>query len=118
MEIGLVGLGKMGGNMRERLRRAGHTVLGYSRTPAVSDVASLDELVAKLPQPRVIWVMIPAGEPTRQMISLLGDMLSEGDLVVDGAIRSSPRVSTATYTRAGWAPATSRRWFTTASSTA
>jgi 6-phosphogluconate dehydrogenase len=84
MEIGLVGLGKMGGNMRERLRRAGHTVLGYSRTPAVSDVASLDELVAKLPQPRVIWVMIPAGEPTRQMISLLSDMLSEGDLVVDG----------------------------------
>ena len=53
MDIGLVGLGKMGGNMRERLRRGGHTVVGYDRNPDVSDVASLAEMVEKLPSPRV-----------------------------------------------------------------
>ena len=84
MEIGLVGLGKMGGNMRERLRRAGHTVVGYDRNAEVSDVASLEELVAKLPSPKVVWVMVPAGEPTRETVSTLGDLLGEGDVVVDG----------------------------------
>ena len=84
MEIGLVGLGKMGGNMRERLRRAGHTVVGYDRNAEVSDVASLEELVEKLPSPKVVWVMVPAGEPTRQTVSTLGDLLGEGDVVVDG----------------------------------
>ena len=52
MEIGLIGLGKMGGNMRERLRRAGHTVVGFDRNPDVSDVDSLDALVEALPRPR------------------------------------------------------------------
>jgi|RhiMetdeSRZDD1v2_1073273.scaffolds.fasta_scaffold30938_6 6-phosphogluconate dehydrogenase len=84
MEIGLVGLGRMGGNMRVRLRRAGHTVVGYSRTPAVSDVSSLDELVARLPKPAVVWVMIPAGEPTRQTVRRLGELLERGDVVVEG----------------------------------
>ena len=84
MEIGLVGLGKMGGNMRERLRRAGHTVLGYAHTSENRDVDSLEELAQKLSTPRVIWVMIPAGEPTRQTITLLADLLSPGDVVVDG----------------------------------
>ena len=51
MEIGLVGLGKMGGNMRERLRRAGHTVIGYDRNPEVSDVDSLEAMVEALPEP-------------------------------------------------------------------
>ena len=84
MDIGLVGLGKMGGNMRERMRNAGLTVVGFDRNPDVSDVASLEELVEKLPTPKVVWVMVPAGDPTRATISELGDLLSEGDLVVDG----------------------------------
>jgi 6-phosphogluconate dehydrogenase len=84
MEIGLVGLGKMGGNMRERMRRAGHSVIGYARTREVSDVGSVEELVGKLSAPRVVWVMIPAGEPTRKMIATLADLLSPGDVIVDG----------------------------------
>src|SRR6476659_5669463 len=84
MEIGLIGLGKMGGNMRERLRRAGHTVVGYDRNAEVSDVASLEELVERLPSPKVVWVMVPAGDPTRETVRALGELLGEGDLVVDG----------------------------------
>lgn len=84
MEIGLVGLGRMGGNMRERLRRAGHKVVGYARRPDGRDVDSLEELVDSLTPPRVVWLMIPAGRPTRQTIEQLGDLLSAGDVVVDG----------------------------------
>ena len=84
MDIGLVGLGKMGGNMRTRLQRAGHTVVGYDRNPDVSDVGSLEELVKALPTPKVVWVMVPAGDPTRETVKALGDLLGEGDLVVDG----------------------------------
>jgi 6-phosphogluconate dehydrogenase len=84
MHIGLVGLGKMGGNMRERMRKAGLTVVGYDRDPLVSDVESLDELVQQLPSPKVVWVMVPAGDPTRQTITALADLLDEGDVVVDG----------------------------------
>jgi 6-phosphogluconate dehydrogenase len=84
MELGLVGLGKMGGNMRTRIRNAGHTVVGYDRNPDVSDVASLAEMVEQLPSPKVVWVMVPAGEPTHATIKELGELLGEGDLVVDG----------------------------------
>lgn len=84
MDIGLVGLGKMGGNMRERLRRGGHTVVGYDRNPDVSDVASLAEMVEQLPSPKVVWVMVPAGDPTRQTVAELGGLLAEGDVIVDG----------------------------------
>ncbi|MDQ1106089.1 phosphogluconate dehydrogenase (NAD(+)-dependent, decarboxylating) [Nocardioides zeae] len=84
MEIGLIGLGKMGGNMRERIRRAGHTVVGYDRNPDLADVDSLEALVEALPSPRVVWVMVPAGGPTHDTITALGDLLGEGDLVVDG----------------------------------
>jgi 6-phosphogluconate dehydrogenase len=84
MELGLIGLGKMGGNMRERIRRAGHTVIGYDRNPDVADVASLKELVEALPAPRVVWVMVPAGAPTQQTVDELGQLLSPGDIVVDG----------------------------------
>ena len=84
MDIGLVGLGKMGGNMRTRLRNAGHTVVGYDRNPDVSDVGSLEELVEQLPSPKVVWVMVPAGDPTRETVRALGELLGEGDLVVDG----------------------------------
>jgi len=84
MQLGLIGLGKMGGNMRERLRRAGHEVVGYDRNPELADVASLAEMVDKLDAPRAVWVMVPAGEPTRQTIEQLGEMLSPGDVVIDG----------------------------------
>ncbi|MCC9308031.1 decarboxylating 6-phosphogluconate dehydrogenase [Kitasatospora sp. RB6PN24] len=84
MELGLIGLGKMGGNMRERIRRAGHTVIGYDRNPDLADVASLQELVTKLQGPRVVWVMVPAGAPTQQTIEELARLLSPGDIVVDG----------------------------------
>ncbi len=84
MQIGMIGLGRMGGNMAERLRRAGHDVVGYDRDPSLSDVASLDELVARLAPPRAVWVMVPAGEPTRQAIASLRDLLAAGDLVIDG----------------------------------
>ncbi|PPK68103.1 decarboxylating 6-phosphogluconate dehydrogenase [Actinokineospora auranticolor] len=84
MQLGLVGLGKMGFNMRERLRSAGHDVVGYDRNPDVSDSSSLADLVAKLEAPRTVWVMVPAGEATRATVAELGDLLSEGDLVIDG----------------------------------
>ncbi|MFF3661871.1 phosphogluconate dehydrogenase (NAD(+)-dependent, decarboxylating) [Streptomyces olivochromogenes] len=84
MQLGLIGLGKMGGNMRERIRRAGHTVVGYDRNPEVSDVSSLTELVSALEGPRVVWVMVPAGTPTQSVIDELGDLLEPGDTVVDG----------------------------------
>ncbi|MCF2533903.1 phosphogluconate dehydrogenase (NAD(+)-dependent, decarboxylating) [Yinghuangia soli] len=84
MELGLVGLGKMGGNMRERIRRAGHTVVGYDRNPDVADVDSLKALVDTLAAPRVVWVMVPAGAATASTIDELADLLSPGDVVVDG----------------------------------
>ena len=84
MDIGLVGLGKMGGNMRERMRRDGHIVVGFDRNPEVSDVESLAKLVAALPSPKVVWVMVPAGDPTRQTVADLGELLGEGDVIVDG----------------------------------
>jgi 6-phosphogluconate dehydrogenase len=84
MDIGLVGLGKMGGNMRERMRRAGHTVVGYSRDPQVSDATSLEDMVKRLPSPRVVWVMVPSGEPTRQVVHELAGLLERGDVVVEG----------------------------------
>ena len=84
MELGLIGLGKMGGNMRERIRQAGHTVIGYDRDPDLSDVSGLAELVEKLEGPRVVWVMVPAGGPTQSVVDELGDLLEAGDTVVDG----------------------------------
>ena len=65
MQLGLIGLGKMGGNMRERVRRAGHEVVGYDTNPEVSDVESVQAMVDALQTPRVVWVMVPAGEVTR-----------------------------------------------------
>ncbi|PWJ06593.1 decarboxylating 6-phosphogluconate dehydrogenase [Streptomyces sp. NWU49] len=84
MQIGLVGLGKMGGNMRERLRNAGHTVVGYDTKPELSDVGHLSDLVTQLDRPRAVWVMVPAGAATQQIIDQLASLLRPGDVVVDG----------------------------------
>jgi 6-phosphogluconate dehydrogenase len=84
VHIGLIGLGKMGFNMRERLRSGGIKVTGFDRSPEVTDVQSLDELLAFVPTPRLIWVMVPAGEITEAVISELADKLDQGDLVIDG----------------------------------
>ncbi|BAJ29717.1 MULTISPECIES: phosphogluconate dehydrogenase (NAD(+)-dependent, decarboxylating) [Kitasatospora] len=84
MQLGLIGLGKMGGNMRERIRRAGHTVIGYDRNPDLADVDSVEQLVASLEAPRVVWVMVPAGGPTQETVEHLAELLSPGDVVVDG----------------------------------
>jgi 6-phosphogluconate dehydrogenase len=70
--------------MRERLRRAGHTVVGFDRDPEISDARSLEDLVKQLPQPRVVWVMVPSGAPTKETVTALGDLLERGDVVVDG----------------------------------
>ncbi len=80
----MIGLGKMGGKMAERLRRGGHEVIGYDRDPSVSDVGGLEELVERLDVPRAVWVMVPAGEPTRAVIDRLGELLTAGDIIVDG----------------------------------
>ncbi|MBT2409532.1 decarboxylating 6-phosphogluconate dehydrogenase [Streptomyces sp. ISL-12] len=84
MQIGLIGLGKMGGNMRERLRNAGHTVVGYDTNPELSDVDSLVDLVDQLEAPRAVWVMVPAGGPTQAVIDQLGGILKPRDIVIDG----------------------------------
>lgn len=84
MQLGLVGLGKMGFNMRERLRAGGHEVVGYDPRPEVSDVANLADLAGALEGPRVVWVMVPSGTVTHETITALADVLSAGDLVIDG----------------------------------
>ncbi|CCG01011.1 phosphogluconate dehydrogenase (NAD(+)-dependent, decarboxylating) [Blastococcus saxobsidens] len=84
VQLGLIGLGKMGGNMAERLRRAGHEVVGYDRAPGKRDVESLPELVEALSAPRVVWVMVPSGDPTKATVKELAELLSPGDVVIDG----------------------------------
>ncbi|OBK76984.1 phosphogluconate dehydrogenase (NAD(+)-dependent, decarboxylating) [Mycobacterium sp. 1164985.4] len=84
MQLGLVGLGKMGFNMRERLREGGHKVVGYDPRPEVTDVPTLAALAEALDAPRVVWVMVPSGHITHDTITSLADVLSQGDLVIDG----------------------------------
>ncbi|KIR64407.1 MULTISPECIES: phosphogluconate dehydrogenase (NAD(+)-dependent, decarboxylating) [Micromonospora] len=83
MQLGLVGLGRMGGNMRERLRAAGHEVVGYDRNADRSDVTSLAELAEKLDGPRAVWVMVPAGV-TDTTIDAVAEHLGDGDIIIDG----------------------------------
>jgi 6-phosphogluconate dehydrogenase len=83
MQLGLIGLGRMGFNMRERLRAAGHEVIGYDHNPDVSDVTSLNDLVDKLTAPRVVWVMVPV-QFVEDTVNSLGDVLASGDIVIDG----------------------------------
>jgi 6-phosphogluconate dehydrogenase len=93
MELGFIGLGRMGANMVERLLRGKHRVVAYNRTPektkeivkkGAEGAFSLEELVGKLSAPRAVWVMVPAGEPVQQMADELSRLLSPGDLIVDG----------------------------------
>jgi 6-phosphogluconate dehydrogenase len=85
VELGMIGLGRMGGNMAERIRKAGHTVIGFDRSAQSSrDVESLEDLVGRLSAPRAIWVMVPAGPPTYDTIDALGRLLGAGDVIVDG----------------------------------
>jgi 6-phosphogluconate dehydrogenase len=93
MQIGFIGLGRMGLNMVTRLQRGGHSVVAYDRSAdAVSraeaagakGVSTLDTLVEELSQPRAVWVMVPSGEPTESTVSALGRLLSPGDAIIDG----------------------------------
>jgi 6-phosphogluconate dehydrogenase len=84
MQLGLIGLGKMGFNMRDRLRSGGHQVIGYDPRPEVTDVPSLAALADALSPPRVVWAMVPSGPITDQTITALAEVLSPGDLVIDG----------------------------------
>jgi 6-phosphogluconate dehydrogenase len=82
--LGIVGLGRMGGNMAERLRRGGHTVVGYDRAEGTRDVDSLEALVEALPSPKLVWIMVPAGDPTYATVEALKGLLSAGDVIIDG----------------------------------
>jgi len=93
MEIGFVGLGKMGMNMVQRLLNDGHKIVAYARTEitvqkavdiGATGAASLQELVEKLPSPRIIWVMVPAGKATEDTIANLSELLNKGDILIDG----------------------------------
>ena len=93
MQIGMVGLGRMGANMVRRMVRGGHECLVYDLDPAntasvagegVSATGSIAELVERLTPPRAVWIMVPAGEATRQTVETLGELMDEGDIVIDG----------------------------------
>jgi 6-phosphogluconate dehydrogenase len=95
LTLGMVGLGRMGGNMSRRIARAGHTVVAWDRAleartalsnePRVLAADTLGALVAKLPSPKIAWLMLPAGAPTEDTLRALVPLLSRGDIVVDGA---------------------------------
>ncbi|PZS20652.1 MAG: decarboxylating 6-phosphogluconate dehydrogenase [Pseudonocardiales bacterium] len=93
MQLGMIGLGRMGANLVRRLMRAGHECVVYDHAPkavvtlageGATGVGSMQELAAKLTAPRVVWVMVPAGEITRSVIADLADALESGDTVIDG----------------------------------
>jgi 6-phosphogluconate dehydrogenase len=93
MDIGFIGLGKMGMNMVTRLTQGGHRVVAYDRTAdlitqaeskGATGATSLEDLVAKLPKPRAVWVMVPSGDPTEDTIRNLSTILEKDDIVIDG----------------------------------
>src|ERR1700749_3864177 len=93
MQLGVIGLGRMGGNIARRLMREGHACVVYDRDAAgvealakdgAQGAKDLDELIAKLSAPRAIWVMLPAGGPTEDTIKALAEKLSADDVVIDG----------------------------------
>lgn len=95
MKLAIIGLGRMGGNMARRLLRAGHEVVGYNRTHEITEQikkedgiipsASLKEAVGLLPSPRIIWLMLPAGDVTEATLRELEGLLAKGDIIVEGA---------------------------------
>jgi len=93
MQLAMIGLGRMGGNMTERLLRGGHQVVVYDRSPEAISASvklgatpstGLEDLVAKLAAPRVVWIMVPAGQPVDDTIASLQPLLSRGDVIIDG----------------------------------
>ena len=93
MELGFVGLGRMGLNMVTRLARGGHKVVAYDRSPeavaragaaGAAGADSLEAVVSSLTPPRAIWLMVPAGDPTESTVNALASLLSAGDIVIDG----------------------------------
>ena len=93
MQLGMVGLGRMGANMAQRLQRSGHAVVGFDRSPEArarlaaagpDAVDSLPALVAALDAPRAVWIMVPAGAPVDDTIAELQPLLAPGDVVIDG----------------------------------
>jgi len=93
MQLAMIGLGRMGGNMVERLMRHGHELVVYDRTPAVvakyqglgaTGTSDLAGLIQSLKTPRIVWIMVPAGDPVDQTIATLQPMLSPGDIIIDG----------------------------------
>jgi 6-phosphogluconate dehydrogenase len=83
MKLGMVGLGRMGGNMTKRLEADGHEVATFARSGG-GTAASLEELVSQLSPRRAVWLMIPAGDPTEQAVKALLGLLEPGDIIVDG----------------------------------
>ena len=93
MDIGMIGLGRMGGNMAQRLIRGGHRVVGFARNPealtqlkekGILPAASLETLVNEMESPCVIWLMIPAGTAVDEMIAALFPQLGRDDVIIDG----------------------------------
>ena len=84
MTAGIVGLGRMGEGIARRLRASGHTVIGFDRDPAITETPSLADMVRQLPSPRVVWVMVPAGEATEQTLLEVAALLAPGDILIDG----------------------------------
>jgi len=93
MDVGLVGLGRMGGNMATRRVRGGHRVVGFDPSPTARQAAqtsgieaagSLRDLVTALPPPRAVWIMVPAGEPTEIALRELAELLAPGDTIIEG----------------------------------
>jgi len=93
MQLGMIGLGRMGGNMVRRLMRAGHQcVVSDLSSQNVNELAgegatgstSLDDFVAKLAKPRAAWIMVPAGDPTEQTVNALAQRFQAGDIIIDG----------------------------------
>ena len=93
MQLGMVGLGRMGGNIVRRLARQGHQCVAFDQNPAaikalvgqgITGGTDLEDLVCRLQKPRAVWLMLPSGEITEQAVMQLGDMLQSGDIIIDG----------------------------------